>query len=78
MDSAGKITEGRTMIEKISALEVIGRINGILEQNPELLEEWQSVALTGIIGRNISGEKELLIAWRNTTTSNLLLRIRSL
>jgi DNA primase len=78
VDSAGKITEGRTMIEKISALEVIGRINGILEQNPELLEEWQSVALTGIIGRNISGEKELLIAWIQLLTISICRRLLKL
>ena len=58
VDSAGKITEGRTMIEKVSAPEVIAKINGILNQNPGLLEEWQSVALTGIIGRDILIEKE--------------------
>lgn len=58
IDSSGKITEGRTMIEKVSAPEVIGKINGILEQNPRLLEEWQSAALTGIIGRDILAKKE--------------------
>ncbi|WP_455126900.1 hypothetical protein [Pseudoramibacter alactolyticus] len=58
VDSAGKITEGRAMIEKVSAPEVIGKINGILEQNPGLLEEWQSAALTGIIGRDILAKKE--------------------
>ena len=58
VDSAGKITEGRTIIEKVSAPEVIAKINSILNQNPGLLEKWQSVALTGIIGRDILAEKE--------------------
>jgi DNA polymerase II small subunit/DNA polymerase delta subunit B len=58
VDYAGKITEGRTMIEKISAPEVIGKINAILENNPGLLEEWQSVALSGIIGGSLLVEKE--------------------
>lgn len=59
LDSEGKITEVRTMIEKISAPEVIGKINGILENNSGLLEEWQSVALLGIIGRDVINEKNV-------------------
>lgn len=54
IDSAGNITDGRAVIEKISAPEVIDKINAILEQNPGLLETWQSVALSDILGRSLT------------------------
>lgn len=38
------------MIDKISAPVVIEKINNILEQNPKLLEEWQAIALSDILG----------------------------
>ena len=37
LDSEGKITEGRTMIEKVRVPEVIGKINSIIENNLGLL-----------------------------------------
>ena len=60
VDSSGNITDGHAVIEKISAPEVIGKINTILERNPGLLETWQSVALSDIIGRNMAEETEFV------------------
>lgn len=60
VDSEGKITDGRTIIEKLITPEVIDKINSILEHNPELLESWQCDAISGIIGRNIIKEKEYI------------------
>lgn len=41
-DSAGNITDGKSVINKISASVVIEKINGILTHNSGLLEEWQT------------------------------------
>lgn len=73
LNSEGKITRGRTMIEKVSAPEVIGKINSILENNPGLLEEWQSVALLGIIGRDVINEKMYVPIMASEFKKHLLL-----
>ncbi len=73
LDSEGKITRGRTMIEKVSAPEVIGKINSILENNPGLLAEWQSVALLGIIGRDVINEKMYVPIMASEFKKHLLL-----
>ena len=56
--SVGSITDGKSVIDKISASVVIEKINAILAHNPNLLEEWQALALSCILGRTlIEGEK---------------------
>lgn len=60
VDAAGNITDGRAVIEKISAPEVIDKINAILEQNPGLLEAWQSVALSDILGRSLTEDAQFV------------------
>ena len=60
VDAAGNITDGRAVIEKISTPEVIDKINAILEQNPGLLETWQSVALSDILGRSLTEDAQFV------------------
>lgn len=52
-NSAGNIADGKAMIEKLSNPTLLESINEILEHNPALLEEWQSIALTGILGHSV-------------------------
>lgn len=59
-DSDENITDGRSMIDKISAPVVIEKINNILEHNPGLLEEWQTIALSDILGRALTKEDKLI------------------
>lgn len=59
-DSDENIIDGRTMIDKISAPVVIEKINNILDHNPKLLEEWQTIALSDILGRTLTKEDKLI------------------
>ncbi len=59
-DSAGNITDGKAMIEKLSNPSLLESINRILEHNPSLLEEWQSIALTGILGHSVIENDRLI------------------
>lgn len=54
------IIDGRTMIDKISAPVVIEKINNILDHNPKLLEEWQTIALSDILGGTLTKEDKLI------------------
>lgn len=60
-DSDENITDGRSMIDKISAPVVIEKINNILEHNPGLLEEWQTIALSDILGGALTKEDKLIL-----------------
>ena len=53
IDSAGNITQGKEMIAKLSNPQLLKSINTILEKNPSLLDEWQTLALAGILGRDV-------------------------
>lgn len=68
VDVTGQITDVKTMIEKLSDPLLIENINTILDNNPTLLEEWQSVALSGILGC------ELIINTRFVPIDGLALR----
>lgn len=59
-DSDENITDGRSMIDKISAPVVIEKINNILEHNPGQLEEWQTIALSDILGGALTKEDKLI------------------
>lgn len=59
-DSDENIIDGRSMIDKISAPVVIEKINNILEHNPGLLEEWQTIALSDILGGALTKEDKLI------------------
>lgn len=52
-DTAGNIANGKAMIEKLSNPALLKNINYILDHNPALLEEWQSIALSSILGYNV-------------------------
>ncbi len=53
VDSAGNITDGRAMLDKLSSPLVLENINTILKNNPVLLETWQTIALEDILGREL-------------------------
>ncbi len=59
-DSSGKIMDGQKMVEKLSNPSLLKSINSVLENNPALLEEWQSIALSGILGRNVIEEERFI------------------
>lgn len=75
VDAAGNITDGRAVIEKISAPEVIDKINAILEQTPGLLENWQSVALSDILGRSLTEDARFVPIDSAWFQQELLLKI---
>ncbi len=41
------------MIEMLSSKEVLSSINALLQSKPELLEEWETIALADILGRSV-------------------------
>ena len=51
VDSAGNITDGRAMLDKLSSPLVLENINTILKNNPVLLETWQTISLEDILGK---------------------------
>lgn len=53
VDSAGNITNGRIMIDKLSSPLMLENINTILNNTPALLEIWQTIALEDILGREL-------------------------
>lgn len=53
VDSAGNITDGRAMLDKLSSPLMLENINTILKNNPVLLETWQTIALEDILGREL-------------------------
>ncbi len=59
-NSAGNITDGKAMIEKLSNPSLLESINQILEHKPALLEEWQSIALTDILGHSVIENDRLI------------------
>lgn len=53
IDSAGNITDGHAMINKLSSPLMLENINTILNNNLALLETWQTIALEDILGREL-------------------------
>lgn len=52
-NSNGVYLEGKVLIEKLSSPEVLSSINALLKSKPELLEEWETMALSDILGRSL-------------------------
>lgn len=55
-DSNEKQISGSEMLDSLSSTSIIDSINSIIAHNPALLEEWQSMALRGLLGRDIITE----------------------
>lgn len=53
VDASGNIIDGRAMIDKLSSPLMLENINTILNNNPALLETWQTMALEEILGREL-------------------------
>lgn len=53
VNSAGNITDGRAMIDKMSSPLILENINTILKNNPVLLETQQTIALEDILGKEL-------------------------
>lgn len=52
-DSNVVYLEGKVLIERLSNPEVLNSINTLLKNKPELLEEWEAMALSDILSRNL-------------------------
>lgn len=72
INSAGSITDGKSVIDKISASVVIEKINAILTHNSNLLEEWQALALSSILGRTLIEEEKFIPINRDELQQSLL------
>ena len=59
-DSNGKQISGSEMLDAISNTSIIDSINSIITHNPALLEEWQSMALEGLLGHGIIAEGQYI------------------
>lgn len=57
VDSAGKITDGRLMIQESINENILESINSILQEKPALLEEQQRATLSEVLGYNIFDEQ---------------------
>lgn len=56
--ASDQFIKGKAIMERLSNANVIGNINSILEENPMLLEEWELIALSNILGRELIVDKE--------------------
>ena len=52
-DTSGNIVDGHKLIELATKPEIIMQINGIVQNNPKLLDEWQYIVLSDILGRTL-------------------------
>lgn len=52
-DVSGNKLDGHKLVELATNPEIIMQINSIVQNNPKLLDEWQSIALSDILGRAI-------------------------
>lgn len=71
-DSNGEYLEGRVLIERLSNPEVLNSINILLENKPELLEEWETVVLTDILSRSLIVDGQFIpiesVSFKNALT----------
>jgi len=59
-NSNGVHLEGKVLIERLSNPEVLNSINTLLKNKPELLEEWESIALSDILSRDLVVEGQFI------------------
>lgn len=52
-DSNGEYLDAKLFVEKLNNPEVLGSINALMENKPELLDEWEVMALFDILGRKL-------------------------
>jgi hypothetical protein len=52
-DCKGAYVKGKVLIERISNPEILSKINALLESKPDLLDEWETIALSDILGRSL-------------------------
>lgn len=72
VDGAGKISTGQDLIDKLSSQPIIENVNALLESNLSLLDDWQTLALSDILGR------ELIVEDRFVPIDDQILRARLL
>ena len=70
----GAYSEGKVLIERLSNPEVLSHINDLLESKPELLEEWETIALSDILGRGLLKDGQFTpiesVSFKNALTVN--------
>lgn len=59
-DSNGAYLEGKVLIERLCNPEILSNINALLESKPELLEEWETIALSDILGRSLVKDEQFI------------------
>jgi len=52
--------EGKVLIERLCSPEVLDNINALLESKPALLEEWESMVLSNIVGHSLFMEGQFV------------------
>ncbi|MCT8977882.1 hypothetical protein N4T77_14880 [Clostridium sp. CX1] len=71
-DSNGAYLEGKVLIERLSNPEVLSNINTLLESKSELLEEWETIALSDILGRSLVKDGQFIpiesVSFKNALT----------
>lgn len=72
VDGNGEISIGQDLIDKLSSQPIIENVNALLESNPSLLDDWQTLALSDILGR------ELIVEDRFVPIDDQILRARLL
>jgi len=71
-DSNGAYLEGKVLIERLSNPEVLSSINSLLESKPGMLEEWETIALSNILGRSLVVDGQFIpiesVSFKNALT----------
>lgn len=60
IDSEGKITDGRMLIETLASKGMIESINEILFQKPEILDQKQEALLSEVLGYHVINQDEFI------------------
>lgn len=70
----GAHLEGKVIIERLSNPEVLSYINALLVSKPELLEEWETMALSDILGRKLIKDGQFIpiesVSFENALTAS--------
>lgn len=61
VDDSGNVKEGSELIRSLNSKEIIMTINKIMQQNPALLDDWQSKALSTAFGERYKVERHYIL-----------------
>ncbi len=73
-DSNGLYLQGKVLIDRLSDPVVLSNINVLLEHKPELLEAWETIALSDILGRSLVKDGQFIpiesVSFKNALNVN--------